>query len=107
MILHHEKGLSGRRRRERAQTTRFASFGPYVSNSFFSSCFQLMFYALLRPIDVLKGRRVLEWAAATQTSPNDEFCVVWAICKYFLFFFVFFMFQLMFYTLLRSIDVLK
>ena len=89
VFWQHDEGLGGWRRRERAQTTRFVSFGPSVHVSFFFAIF-LYWLMFSGSICVLTAWRGFGWVAAARTSPNDAFCVVWAVGTFFFILFAFF-----------------
>jgi uncharacterized membrane protein len=79
----------GRKRRERAQTTPDASFGPQVSIFIFLFVFLVL-------IDVYKGSNLRDTrygverrAEKTRKGPNDAGRVVWALGEFSTFFFVF------------------
>ena len=81
--------LRSLRRGKRAQTTRFASFGPLVRAFFFESCFFPLPIHIYKTIGTMVLRKDPHEATTRRTGPNDAYRVVWAISTCFFKIFVF------------------
>jgi len=86
-VAYFAPGTRPKRRWKRAQTTRLASFGPWVF--FFVFFFAVFFFFskanYLGPHYFFQAPDELRWTATTITGPNDARCVVWALGMCFFF----------------------
>ena len=78
----YTRGRAVQRTRKRAQTTHFASFGPFV-------CFFIFILCFISTNNCIQVLLIHGKADTTKTGPNDAKRVVWAIHRFFILCFIF------------------